>query len=202
MFSLAFPLAPAAIVVPRRSPSVAVAAGAFWRRTLTAVTVAALLSMPFGLVRADGLVPELRLATSYLGTSDVTTYTAAWYGRAPRWTLANRLEYSLGAIDDSQSLRAFAFVGPVWRFAGKDAPLFVDVSLGPTVLAGSTVVAGRELGGRFHFRSAVALGARFGARRDMELAIRVSHISNGGIRDANPGLDSIGLSFDRGFGAR
>lgn len=147
---------------------------------------------------ADTL-PELRIATAYGSESDVDIFTAAWFGKAPRWTRANRLEFATGIIHDSEATRLFAFVGPVWRLEGGGRAPFVEFSFGPTVLGGATV-GGRDLGGNLHFRSALALGKTFGRREAFQLAIRVEHVSNGGLREANPGLDSIGLSFAFGNG--
>ena len=198
------PLAPAAHFIWCRS--LTSAAGAFFLRfarsaiptIVLAATLAVFIAAP---ADASGVLPELRLATTYRGTSDVTTYAGAWYSRAPRWTRAERLEMSLGVIDDKDSARAFVFVGPVWRFAKDGAAPFFEFSFGPTALAGSTV-GGRELGGNLHFRSALVIGTTLGAHHAMEVAIRISHLSNGGLRDANPGLDLIGLSFIGGIGAR
>lgn len=198
------PLAPAARDI--RDLSLHLAAGAILsgsgRRLVARVLVPGVLailgSMPAG---ADGSLPDLRLATTYGGDVDATTYSGAWHRSAPQWTRADHLEIALGVIDDSRSPRAFVFVGPSWRLGDNGLPPYVEFSFGPTVLTGSTV-DGRELGGNFHFRSSLSIGARIGARGDKEIAISVSHISNGGLRSANPGLDSIGLSFAGGIGAR
>lgn len=138
--------------------------------------------------------PELRVATAYAGKFDADVYTAAWYVETPAWFRADRLELAAGIIDAADVSRPFAFAGPVWRVTSRTHGSFVEFSFGPTVIGGSTV-DGRELGGNLHFRSAVVLGLANGRGRAPEVAIRVEHISNGGLRDHNPGLDSIGLSF-------
>ena len=166
-----------------------------WVRAASVVgLIFALASAP---VSAQDMFPELRFATALGNQSDVHLISAAWYGNAPDWTRALRIEYSVGAISDADKSRAFVFAGPVWELIGNGKPTYLEFSLGPTLLSGSTI-DGRELGGNFHFRSALALGRTFGARRNMHLALRVSHISNGGLREPNPGLDFIGLSFTVG----
>lgn len=149
---------------------------------------------PLRQAHATEMIPELRLATAFGGDYDVDILTAAWYVPAPRWTRANRLEVAAGAIQNSSSSQGFAFVGPVWLLTDERRATFVEFSIGPTLLSGSNF-AGHELGGNVQFRSALALGREFGRRRLFRLALRVEHISNGGLRDDNPGLDSIGLSF-------
>ena len=165
------------------------------------VRVASIATLIFTLanapVNAGEMIPELRVATALGNQSDVHMISAAWYGDVPGWTRASRLEYSVGAINDADQSSGFVFVGPVWELIGGGRPTYLEFSLGPTLLSGSTI-DGRELGGNFHFRSALALGRTFGARRNMHLALRVSHISNGGLRELNPGLDFIGLSFTVG----
>ena len=138
--------------------------------------------------------PEFRVATAYTGKFDADVITAAWYVETPAWTRANRLEFAAGIIDAADATRPFAFAGPVWRTTSHARSSFVEFSFGPTMIAGSTV-DGRDLGGNLHFRSAVALGLTGNRSQTHEVAIRVEHMSNGGLRNHNPGLDSIGLSL-------
>ena len=139
-------------------------------------------------------VPEIRVATTYGNSADAAVLTVAWYLRAPRLTRASRLEIAAGIIDDGDKSNPFIFAGPVWAASSASERLFAEFSLGPALLSRSRV-EGRELGGTFHFRSALALGAAFGDRRSTRIALRIAHISNGGLRRANPGLDYVGMSF-------
>lgn len=154
------------------------------------------IAWPAAEAHAGNLIPELRIATTYQGKFDADVYTAAWSLAAPRWTGAGRLEISTGVIRDAEKIRPFAFVGPVWRLVLRRPAPFLEFSFGPTLIGGA-VIDGRDLGGNLHFRSALALGTSLG--RNTEIAIRIEHISNGGLRDENPGLDSIGLGFFRAF---
>ena len=201
MFLLAKTVAPAANFSRLfSSPS---AAGAFcrkpctWRawRTVLEVIVTLAATVPgAGANESDILFPELRVATAYQGKFDVDIYTAAWHVRAPSWSRAHRLELAAGVVRDADDSRPFGFVGPVWRFASRRRISFLDFSLGPTVIGGSTF-DGDDLGGNLHFRSALALGFAAGRDRVFEVAFRIEHISNGGLRSNNPGLDSIGVGF-------
>ena len=46
----------------------------------------------------------------------------------------------------------------------------------------------------------IACGKSFSRRQVLRVAIRVEHVSNRGLREANPGLDSSGLGFTFGVG--
>lgn len=140
------------------------------------------------------MIPEIRLATTYGNSADAAVITAAWYIPAPRFTLANRFELSAGIIDDGDKPNPFLFAGPVWAKSTASERFYGEFSIGPALLSRSRV-EGRELGGTFHFRSALALGVALGDRRDTRIALRVAHLSNGGLRRTNPGLDYVGLSL-------
>ena len=200
MFLLAKAVAPAADV-PRASSSPS-AAGAFChsQRTRPALPVLALLfvmlasAVPSARAGVSQAYPELRVATAYAGKFDADLFTVAWYVGTPAWLRADRLELAAGVIVADDVSRPFAFAGPVWRAALGSRSPFVEFSFGPTVIGGSTV-DGRDLGGNLHFRSAIAFGIAGGHGHAHEIAIRVEHVSNGGLQNHNPGLDSIGLSF-------
>lgn len=200
MFLLAKAVAPAADV-PRASTSLS-AAGAFCQprhkihslRLLALLLVILVHSAQSARAATSQAYPELRVATAFAGKFDADVFTAAWYVETPAWIRADRLELAAGVINAADVSRPFAFAGPVWRVTPRRRGPFVEFSFGLTVIGGSTV-DGRDLGGNLHFRSAVALGLAGGRGQAHEVAIRVEHISNGGLRDHNPGLDSIGLSF-------
>ena len=169
-------------------------------RTSVVLTLVMLLPA-IDVAAADSLLPEWRVASGFAGSGDVTVYSAAWYAAGPRVLHARRLEFSVGLIDAPEKTRPIAFIGPVWRITKPHDGPFLDFSIGPALIGGSTI-DGRELGGNFHFRSALALGIKFGRTVPWTIALRAEHISNGGFRDANPGLDLVGISFVSGFGGR
>lgn len=198
MFLLAKARAPAAGV--SRTLSSPIAAGAFchsararqrWTPLLDALVLIASL---FAAVDADASerLPDLRFGTAYQGKFDADIYTAAWQVGAPAWSRAHRLELAAGVITSRAASRPFGFIGPVWRIASRRRASFFEFSFGPTLIGGSTI-DGRELGGNLHFRSALALGLFAG--RTIEISMRIEHVSNGGLRDDNPGLDAVGIGF-------
>ena len=126
--------------------------------------------------------------------ADTTQFAVAFKMRPPRRLRARYLELAIGAISTSQETRPFVSLGPVWRLPINRRSLFVELGFSPTLIAGSSF-NGRDLGGNFHFTSSASVGATFGARENISIALRVQHTSNGGLNRSNPGLDTIGLNF-------
>lgn len=138
--------------------------------------------------------PELHLATSYRGVSDVHLFAAAWQVKAPSWTRASRMEIAAGLVDGAGRARLFTSVGPVWRLNRSETPVFVEFGFSPTVLGGSTL-GSHDLGGNLHFTSSLTLGRDFDQGPLARIAVRIQHLSNGGLHDSNPGLDLVALNF-------
>jgi len=51
----------------------------------------------------------------------------------------------------------------------------------------------------FNFGDHVAVGCSFGARREQELALRLEHFSNAGIKRPNPGESFVQLRYSLRF---
>ena len=96
-----------------------------------------------------------------------------------------------GDVDNSP----FLSYGPVWRWDAILGIGFVEFGFSPTYVGESRFSNERDLGGNFHFTSDVTLGTHFGRRDSVEFALRIQHISNGGLEEINPGLDLVGISM-------
>ena len=146
-------------------------------------------------VRAANLgTTEYRVATASKKFEDTSQFAVAFRMRPPRRLRARHLELAVGAISTSQETRAFVSLGPVWRLPINHRLPYVELGFSPTLLTGSSL-NGRDLGGNFHFTSSISIGATFGTRQNISVALRVQHTSNGGLSSTNPGLDMIGLNF-------
>ena len=137
---------------------------------------------------------EYRVATASKKFENTSQFAVAFRMRPPRRLRARHVELAVGAISTSQETRAFVSLGPVWRLPINHRLPYVELGYSPTLIAGSSL-NGRDLGGNFHYTSSASIGATFGARENISLALRVQHTSNGGLSSTNPGLDMIGLNF-------
>ena len=128
---------------------------------------------------------------------DASTSTAA-----SRWSFYGEAalgEWFTHGRDSGQRSR-FTRIGltPVvrYRFAG---PLFVEAGIGLNVIVPEFRDGNRSFSTTFNFGDHVAIGTRFGADDANEVALRVEHYSNGGIRQPNPGQNFVSLRYARHF---
>ncbi|HLT92269.1 MAG TPA: acyloxyacyl hydrolase [Woeseiaceae bacterium] len=124
--------------------------------------------------------------------SGTTQVAAAFDVRQWRRWGADWLRFEVGVFEDGENTRPFLSLGPVWHRPLGQSRYFTELSISPTLIAGSTF-QGEELGGDFHFTSALVFGTRVGGRG--VVALRLQHTSNGGIRETNPGMDMLGITF-------
>lgn len=117
--------------------------------------------------------------------------------RAPRllaWPGGElRYDLTLGTIGvdlpGGDSLEYLHF-GPTWHYEPDVLWAGGYLELGTAVTRlDRDRLAGRDLGGRWHFTSHATLGHRFATLHRWHLALRLQHTSNAGIRDRNPGLN-------------
>jgi len=130
--------------------------------------------------------------------SDTWQSAATFHLRAPRRIRAKRLELAVGTVSASNETRPFVSFGPVWKIPTTDRRLFLELGSSPTLFAGSTF-NNRDLGGNLRFTSSVTIGTTFGARDASSISLRIQHTSNGGLNNANPGMDMIGINFAFNF---
>ncbi|MEL7535920.1 MAG: acyloxyacyl hydrolase [Pseudomonadota bacterium] len=174
-----------------------------WRQALTCVALICLGNSPLFSTRAYAqfAVPvDYRVATADDNFDGVDLYAFAFQLDAgDRWRI-DSIEIAAGLMTDGSTQREFLSVGPVWTARSPTRRWFARFGFSPTLLAGSTI-AGRDLGGNFHFTSSLSLGVAFGQRRAFELALRAQHTSNGGLASTNPGIDFFGVNVRYAFDA-
>jgi hypothetical protein len=125
---------------------------------------------------------------------------AAWAGG----TLSSYVETSLGRwwIDEPGMSRSpwVSQVGitPVLRWhLGPEGPWFAELGIGANVLLPAFHDNDRRFGTAFNFGDHLALGRALGDSN--ELALRVQHYSNGGIKQPNPGINFVQLRWIHRF---
>lgn len=87
----------------------------------------------------------------------------------------------------------FAPVVRLERPRGSGATAFLEASFGVHLLSKRRINGHRAFGTSFQFGEFVGAGLLFGARRQLGLGVRLQHVSNGGIRDPNPGLTFVSI---------
>lgn len=98
--------------------------------------------------------------------------------------------------------RWFAQVGltPVLRFEPQALPgLFLEGGIGANLVLPRYRTRNKQFTTLFNFGDHLAVGGRFGERRQHELALRFEHFSNGGIKKPNPGENFVQLRYQHHF---
>jgi lipid A 3-O-deacylase len=81
------------------------------------------------------------------------------------------------------------------RLDGGRSPWFLEGGIGVSVMDRTYRTQDKEFSTKFNFVDVVGVGHSFGADRRRELSLRVSHISNGGIKNPNPGENFLQLRY-------
>jgi lipid A 3-O-deacylase len=91
---------------------------------------------------------------------------------------------------------------PVFRLTQKVrshfAP-FAEAAVGASVMSTHNVWRGHNMSSNFQFADHVAAGVSFGQKLEWDVAARLQHFSNGGIRNPNPGINFFELRLDYHF---
>jgi lipid A 3-O-deacylase len=88
-------------------------------------------------------------------------------------------------------------VMPVLRFnlSQGRSPWYLELGVGVSWMDRRFQTAERSFSTRFNFYDVLGAGYVFGERRQHELGLRVIHISNGGIKEPNPGQEFLQLRY-------
>ena len=93
-------------------------------------------------------------------------------------------------------------ITPVFRFQQKNpsgfAP-YAEAAIGLHLITPTYINADRKFGSAFQFGDHIGLGVRFGERQQFDLGYRFQHLSNGGIKKPNQGINFNQIHFDYRF---
>jgi hypothetical protein len=112
-----------------------------------------------------------------------------WEASLGRWTATHEHRDSSGLITQiglTPVLRIEPSRGTAW---------FFEAGIGVNVLTPIYQNGGKRFSTAFNFGDHLALGRRFGEGGRHEIAVRIQHFSNGGIRRPNPGEDFLQLRY-------
>jgi hypothetical protein len=91
-------------------------------------------------------------------------------------------------------------VVPLARFsAGPASRWFAEAGIGLSLADQRYSTDDKQFSTRFNFYDVLAVGHSFGAQRQQELSLRVTHVSNGGIRHPNPGENFLQVRWATRF---
>ncbi len=116
----------------------------------------------------------------------------------------------LGRVDHWRSTETNAAVTDLWdlsvtpvlRLQPADrtgVTAFLDGGIGVSVISHTQINDHRVLSTAFQFNELIGPGVRFGQRGQYELALRVQHTSNDGIKEPNNGLTFRTIVFQYSF---
>lgn len=175
-----------------------------------ALAVALLAALGPGGVRAGDLLhPDSAFAQLGLAEHAHTLVVGAtwdwdWRRRWRAGLVTGYWEVSIGRWEshrDGPTSSAFvtqAGITPVLRYEPADdaaASWFVEAGIGANLVVPLYESGAKRFSTRFNFGNHLAVGRRFGARRGHELALRLQHFSNAGIRRPNPGENFVQLRY-------
>jgi lipid A 3-O-deacylase len=124
--------------------------------------------------------------------------SAQWHWREQRpldegWRLNGYWEVSVGAWESEDDSSADFGLTPVFRFErhGRQRVPYVEAAIGFHILS-RHISRERQFSTNFQFGDHVGAGMRSGK---YDFGVRLQHISNGGIRHPNPGINFVLLRF-------
>ncbi|WP_435628448.1 acyloxyacyl hydrolase [Candidatus Ferrigenium straubiae] len=89
-------------------------------------------------------------------------------------------------------------ITPVFRLQQKNPGVFApyaEGAIGFHLITPTYINASRRFGSAFQFGDHLGVGARFGDRRQFDLGFRYQHLSNGGIKQPNQGINFSQVRF-------
>jgi lipid A 3-O-deacylase len=81
------------------------------------------------------------------------------------------------------------------RLDGGHSPWFIEGGIGVSLMDRIYHTQNKEFSTKFNFVDVVGVGHSFGADRRRELSLRISHVSNAGIKNPNPGENFLQLRY-------
>lgn len=182
-----------------------------------AALAGALALAPAGVLRADTIDRVLQPGSLFMQAgkaaddTDAVVFGATWpwawqhlfsYGE-----LTGYWEASLGrwsTTRDRVSSSAWVTqvgVTPVvrWHPRSWGGQWYLEGGIGANLLLPAYRSRDKRFSTAFNFGDHLAVGRRFGAARRHEIALRVQHFSNGGIKKPNPGEDFVQLRYSHRY---
>jgi lipid A 3-O-deacylase len=173
-------------------------------KRFAATLLAALFCFAFQARAVDGISAEAGRGAG----ADVWRLGAHWnwdkrWFDSGRWHLGAYWEFQLGQWrgEGKNTITDIALT-PVFRYQRSDlsrvAP-YVEAAIGFHLISNTRLDADRRFGSAFQFGDHVGAGVRFGDKGRYDLGIRLQHLSNGGIKKPNAGINFALVRFAYNF---
>jgi lipid A 3-O-deacylase len=118
-----------------------------------------------------------------------------------RWHLGGYWDVQLGRWKGDNGLWDIG-ITPVFRWQqstpGAFSP-YLEAAIGFHLLSRTRISDSRRFGSAFQFGDHLGAGVRFGGRGRYDLAVRIQHLSNAGLRKPNHGINFWQLRLQRHF---
>ena len=104
--------------------------------------------------------------------------------------------WSARGADDRQSLTQIGVL-PMLRYRGERgrSAWFIEGGIGVSVMDRIYATPDKQFSTRFNFVDVIGVGRSFGPQQRREVSLRISHVSNAGIKNPNPGENLLQLRY-------
>jgi hypothetical protein len=157
-----------------------------------AIPAAAVDAVSFEAGRGEENTDSWRLGASW-------TWDRKWFAERA-WRLGGYWELQFGQWSGPVSAVTDVSLTPVFRLEPSSGlGLYVEAAIGFHLLSDYRITSRRFFSTKFQFGDHVGAGVRFGERAEHDVGLRLQHLSNGGIRRPNPGINFLQLRYQYRF---
>ncbi len=115
------------------------------------------------------------------------------------WHLGGYWDLQLGRWNGASSITDLGLT-PTFRFEPSSGyGPYVEAAIGFHYLSGKNITGAKQFSTSFQFGDHIGAGYRFGERGRYDLGLRLQHVSNGGIKKPNPGINFALVRFQYHF---
>lgn len=116
-----------------------------------------------------------------------------WQSDDGKWR--SRVDLGLGFTNSKSDDAWRLMISPVLRYQPWQSTFF-ELGVGLAYISKTLWAPGHDMGGHWQFENRLGVGHDFG---NFELSLNLTHYSNGGLQQQNPGAEMLGIRFARKF---
>jgi len=118
------------------------------------------------------------------------------------WRLSGSWELQFGQWSGPISAVTDVSLTPVFRLEPSSPSAlspYLEAAIGFHLVSDYRITGRRFFSTKFQFGDHVGAGVRFGNRHEHDVGLRLQHLSNGGLRRPNPGINFLQLRYQHHF---